>query len=116
MIVATLSDLYGDFVVGKCHNFVSHEFLLVIKLIYAGGVEAKEAGGEENCVFEVSLDLGLYCVANNALLCLKSDTNTAKKIVRKRVRNNKTYGVCLLEPSLRTTSIPLRFTTPITAL
>lgn len=80
MIVATLSDLDGDFVVGKGHNFVSHEFLLVIKLIYAGGIEAKEAGGEENCVFEVSLDLGLHCVANNALLCLKSDTNTAKKL------------------------------------
>jgi len=83
VIVATLSDLDGNFVVGEGHNFVSHEFFLVIKLFYASGVEAKEASGEENCVFEVSLDLGLHCVANNALLCLKSDTNTAKKIVIK---------------------------------
>ena len=83
VIVAPLSDLYGDFVVRNGHNFVSHVFLLVIKLIYASGVETKEAGGEENCIFKVSLDLGLHCVANNALLCLKSYANTAKKNFKK---------------------------------
>ncbi len=93
VIVATLSDLDCDFVVGEAHDFVSHVFPLVIKLIYAGSVKTKEAGGEENCIFEVSLDLGLNCVANDAFLWLESDANTAKNNCQKRSQNHGTYGV-----------------------
>ena len=116
VIVAPLSDLDSDFVVGEIYDFVSHVFFLVIKLINAGSVKTKEAGGEENCVLEVSLDLSLNCVSDDAFLRLKSDANTAKNNCQKRSQNHETYGVCRLDPSLRTTSIPLRLTTPITAL
>ena len=84
---AHLGDFESEFQVIKRHNFVGHKALLLFNLFLAVGVEAHEAGGEQNGVLEVLFDLESDCVANNALSLSVGNLNTTK---------SKFEGVCKL--------------------
>ena len=75
---ACLCQFKTNFVVGHWDDFVSGKSLLKFELLLALHVEAEEAGGEQNRVLEVALDLRLNRVTDQTLLSLVSDCDTAK--------------------------------------
>ncbi len=74
----SLDNFECNFVVLHVNNLVRGVSFLKFDLGRALAVKAEETAGEEDRVLEVSLDLSLDRVTNQALLLLISDTNTAK--------------------------------------
>jgi hypothetical protein len=82
---AHLRHFETEFEVIKRHNFVGHEALLLFNLVFAVGVEAQEAGGEQNGVLEVLFNLESDCIANNAFSLRVGNLNTTKSKFEKGV-------------------------------
>ena len=78
MRVSSLLNLEGDFVVRLGNNFVCDKPLFELKLSSALSVETKEAGGEEDTVLEVALDLSLNGVTDESFLVLVGNYHAAK--------------------------------------
>ena len=78
MRVSSLLNLEGDFVVGLGNNFVCDKPLFELKLSSALSVETEEAGGEEDTVLEVALDLCLDGVTDESFLVLVGNDHAAK--------------------------------------
>lgn len=80
MSSTSLNNLKCNFVVLHVNNLVRGESFLKFDLGRALAVKAKETAGEEDRVLEVSLDLSLDRVTDQALLLLISDTNRSVPI------------------------------------
>ena len=76
ILCAHTSDFECEFVVFQCDYLVRCKSLLKLKLLCASAVETQEAGGEENCILEVSFHLLLYRVANKTFKLLVCNTDT----------------------------------------